>query len=38
LGAVSARIVGGEPIARGATFEAEVESLLRALVREVETA
>src|SRR5262249_56366712 len=28
LGAVSARIVGGEPIARGPTFDAEVDALL----------
>src|SRR5262249_42929788 len=34
LGAVSARIVGGEPIARGPTFDAELCALLRALVAE----
>jgi chromate reductase len=32
LAAVSARIVGGEPIARGPNFEREVSELLRALV------
>jgi chromate reductase len=32
LHAVSATIVGGEPIVRGPTFEAEVATLLRALV------
>jgi NAD(P)H-dependent FMN reductase len=35
LGAVSARLVGGEPIAKGPTFDAEVQALLQALVREV---
>ncbi len=34
LFAVSARIVGGEPIVRGATFQADVAALLRALVEE----
>ena len=32
LGAVSARIVGGEPIVRGPDFEREVADLVRALV------
>ena len=32
LGAVSARIVGGEPIVRGPDFEREVAELVRALV------
>jgi chromate reductase len=32
LGAVSAQIVGGEPIARGPNFEGEVAELLRALI------
>lgn len=32
LAAVSARIIGGEPIARGASFEQDVAALLRALV------
>jgi NAD(P)H-dependent FMN reductase len=32
LGAVSAQIVGGEPIARGPDFEREVAALLRALI------
>ena len=32
LGAVSAKIVGGEPIARGPNFEREVGELVRALV------
>jgi chromate reductase len=32
LGAVSARIVGGEPIARGPDFEPRVGELMRALV------
>jgi chromate reductase len=32
LGAVSARIVGGEPITRGPGFEQEVAELVRALV------
>ena len=36
LGAVSATIVGGEPIARGASFEREVAALVAALVAEVE--
>ncbi len=35
LGAVSARIVGGEPIARGAGFDAEVEALVREVVKVV---
>lgn len=35
LGAVKARIVGGEPIARGPGFEAEVGSLVQALVARV---
>jgi NAD(P)H-dependent FMN reductase len=34
LGAVSARIVGGEPIARGPAFDEKVTSLVRALVNE----
>jgi chromate reductase len=33
LGAVSATVVGGEPIARGPEFEREVAELLRGLVR-----
>jgi chromate reductase, NAD(P)H dehydrogenase (quinone) len=32
LGAVSARIVGGEPIAHGPSFERELEALLSALI------
>jgi NAD(P)H-dependent FMN reductase len=36
LTAVSARIVGGQPIARGPAFDSEVVALLRALVAEVE--
>ncbi|WP_437931387.1 NADPH-dependent FMN reductase [Sorangium sp. So ce291] len=32
LGAVSARVVGGEPIARGPSFERELAALLGALV------
>jgi chromate reductase, NAD(P)H dehydrogenase (quinone) len=32
LGAVSAQIVGGEPIARGPDFEPRVQQLMRALV------
>ncbi len=32
LGAVSARIVGGEPIARGPNFEQEIAELLQALI------
>lgn len=32
LSAVSARIIGGEPIVRGPTFERDVAELLRALV------
>jgi hypothetical protein len=32
LGAVSARIVGGVPIARGPSFESEVAKLVNALV------
>ncbi len=35
LSAVSARIVGDQPIVRGATFEGEVAALVRALVQEV---
>lgn len=35
LGAVSASIVGGEPIARGPTFERDVAALLSALVARV---
>jgi len=35
LGAVSATIVGGEPIVRGAGFEQDVASLMRALIREI---
>ena len=35
LGAVSARIVGGEPIARGPTFAAAVAALVAELVRAV---
>jgi chromate reductase, NAD(P)H dehydrogenase (quinone) len=34
LGAVSARIVGGEPIARGPAFEDQVTALVTALVHE----
>lgn len=33
LGAVSARIIGGEPIARGSSFEAEVAQLVAELAR-----
>jgi NAD(P)H-dependent FMN reductase len=36
LNAVSARIVGGEPIARGPTFDRDAAVLLVALVREAE--
>lgn len=36
LGAVSARIVGGEPLARGAALEADLRALLEALAREVQ--
>ena len=32
LGAVNARIVGGEPIVRGPDFKTEVAELVRALV------
>lgn len=35
LGAVSATIVGGEPIVKGPEFERDVRALLDALVREV---
>jgi chromate reductase len=35
LGAVSATIVGGEPIARGPAFEQQAAELLRALVEKV---
>lgn len=35
LGAVRARIVGGEPIVRGPRFESDVRSLLEALVAEM---
>jgi NAD(P)H-dependent FMN reductase len=35
LGAVSARLVGGTPIAKGPMFDAEVEALVQALVHEV---
>jgi NAD(P)H-dependent FMN reductase len=35
LGAVSADVVGGEPIARGATFEAQVKDLVDRLVERV---
>lgn len=35
LGAVSAQIVGGEPIARGPTFDAELGALVHALVERV---
>jgi len=38
LGAVSARIVGGEPLLRGAGLEDAVASLLRAIIDEVEAA
>lgn len=39
LAAVSARLVGGEPIARGPSFESEVAALIKALVtRAVEPA
>jgi NAD(P)H-dependent FMN reductase/limonene-1,2-epoxide hydrolase len=37
LGAVSARIVGGQPIMRGPTFENEVAALVLALVKEIGT-
>ncbi|HEY4104341.1 MAG TPA: NADPH-dependent FMN reductase [Polyangiaceae bacterium] len=36
LGAVSARIVGGEPIARGPNFERDVEALLNQLIAAAE--
>jgi chromate reductase len=36
LGAVSADVVGGEPIARGTTFEAEVKGLVDRLVERVQ--
>lgn len=36
LGAVSARIVGGAPIARGPSFEDDVAALVSALVADVE--
>ena len=35
LGAVSAKIIGGEPIVRGATLEQDVAALVRALVTAV---
>lgn len=35
LGAVSAQIVGGEPIVRGPTFEQQVGELLQKLIREI---
>jgi len=35
LGAVSARIVGGEPIARGPQFDAEIRALLARLIETV---
>lgn len=35
LGAVSAIIVGGEPIARGAAFDGEIATLLRALIEQI---
>lgn len=38
LGAVSAKIVGGEPIARGPNFEREIAELVRALVAAVRSA
>jgi chromate reductase len=37
LGAVSARVVGGEPIVRGPSFERDVAALLAALVAAVRT-
>lgn len=37
LGAVDARVVGGEPIVRGPMFESDTVALLRALVNEVAT-
>jgi chromate reductase, NAD(P)H dehydrogenase (quinone) len=36
LSAVSARIVGGEPIVRGPNFAVEVAALLQAILRELE--
>ena len=38
LGAVCATVVGGEPIARGASFESEVASLVSKVVATVESA
>ena len=38
LGAVRARVVGGEPIARGPSFEEDVAALVAALARAVEAA
>jgi NAD(P)H-dependent FMN reductase len=38
LSAVSARIVGGEPIARGPSFAPEVEALLLTLIQEIDRA
>ena len=35
LNAVSAHIVGGEPIAKGANFERDVQSLLEALIAQI---
>jgi hypothetical protein len=36
LNAVSARIVGGDPIVRGSDFDGDVAVLVRAVVGEVE--
>jgi len=38
LGALSVSIIGGVPIVRGATFEAEVQALLGALIAAVQAA
>jgi NAD(P)H-dependent FMN reductase len=38
LGAVSASIVGGEPLVRGPSFDGEVERLVRALVGRISSA
>jgi len=38
LGAVSAKVVGGEPIARGPNFEREVAELVQSLVATVTSA
>lgn len=37
LAAVSAQIVGGEPIVRGPTFEADIKSLLEDIVKRVQS-